>query len=69
MTLRSFIKKALTYGADMHQEVLRPPVSAFARKSVKLENLELSHPRTVAEIKQAYEEGRFAEMTVKQAGR
>lgn len=68
MTLRSFIKKTFTYRADTSREALPLSASAVARRSVKLENLELSHPRTTAEIKQAYQEGRFAEMTAKQAG-
>lgn len=37
-------------------------------KTVKIESLEFSPPRTDAEIRKAYREGRIAEMTPHQAG-
>lgn len=37
-------------------------------KTVALESLPLSRPRSTAEISHAYKEGRFAEMSLRQVG-
>lgn len=68
MTLRTFIKKALGDRSTDSRTVAVKEVREVPAKQVKLESLEISRPRTTAEINQAYKEGRFAEMTAKQSG-
>lgn len=69
MTLRAFIKKAvLGSKVPAQKKAAVKSVRLVSAKTIKLESLKLSKPRTEAEIKRAYKDGRIAEMTPRQAG-
>lgn len=68
MTLRTFVEKALGDRSTDSRTIAVKGVREVPAKQVKLESLEISRPCTMAEIKEAYKEGRFAEMTAKQSG-
>lgn len=70
MTLRTFIKKAVLGSKIPAKKKMAASKGArmVSVKTVRLEDLKITKPRTVEEIKQAYSEGHIAEMTPHQAG-